>query len=414
MKLKLFIKYFLFLYILAISSFEYFHRVTQPALYLLFPIVSVIFIYYKEKFDYRVFYVILPFFLAFLLQTLLNNTPISFAFSLIIRYITIYFVAKIIGKDIVKIFINTIKIISIISIVLYVVQYVPSLNNFMLSICRNFTNLGSDPTIVIDRPNFIIYTIQDKGLIEGFFRNSGPFWESGLYVVFLNIALLLNTFDKKSIFNKINLLFIINIISAISTTGIIVLLMNIAFFTLTIKTVSLQYRVIVFSLLLISIPTISSLSFMSDKIQTQYDQSDLSYSRFGAVVVHWKIMKDYPFAGLPYDNNKTYKTYSDFISPNGITEIFIRYGIPAGIIYYILLYKSCVTIMNYLGYKKRGYFMFLILVTLLFSQAMGNRPIYLLFLFFPILPVFKRTELLRAQSIKKLMNKRASLKNVIK
>jgi len=383
MKAKIYIKYILFLYILAISGFEFFFRVDLIATYLLFPVTVIIFFLYREKFDFSVFLVIFPFFIAYILQYTLHGSPINNAFTLLIRFITFYLVIKIIGRDFIKILINTIKIISISSLFFYTIQYIPTVYNFIISLCSHFTTLGVDESGFF-RPNIIIYTIQqiDPSGIQ-LFRNSGPFWEPGLYVVFLNIALFLNTFIKKSLVNKTNALFFINILTTFSTTGTIVLLMIITIFSITLKSLPIQIRVAMILMLLISVPVISSLPFMTEKINDQLNQSDVSFSRFGAVKVHWNIIKDYPFSGLPPDE-ASYAKYSDDISPNGITEIFVRYGLITGIIYYILLFKSCNYLVTSIGYKNKGYLLFLVMIVSIFSQTIGNRPIYLLFIFAPI------------------------------
>lgn len=377
MKVPIQLKYFFFVYILAISTFEFFFRISQPATYLLFPLSAASFYYFKKRFDYSVLVIILPFFLAFSLQHVLYDTPIYFAFSLIIRILAVYLSVKIIGIEFIRIFINTIKVISYFSIFFYLIQYVPAIHNIMISISEHFTNLGSQPETVIDRPNFIIYAIQQ--MEEGgpkLYRNSGPFWEPGLFVVFLNIAFFFNTFYHKELFSKTNTIFLINILSTLSTTGFIVLLMIFITYIIIFKSLNIQYKILLILILISCIPAIFSLSFMSKKINDQIGQSDLSYSRFGAAVVHWKIIQDYPYAGLPNDNNKTYSKYSDNISPNGITEIFVRYGVIAGFIYYFILFLSCGTIMYMLGNPHYGIYLFIILVTLIMSQTIGTSPIY--------------------------------------
>ena len=203
------------------------------------------------------------------------------------------------------------------------------------------------------------------------------------------MSLFFNLSLKKSLTNTTSLIFMVSIITAFSTTGIIVLLLNIIIFILFSKSLKPQIRFILIVIILAIIPLVLSLSFMSDKIETQIAQSNISYSRFGAAVVHWEIIQDYPYAGLPYDDNKTYERYADNISPNGITEIFIRYGVFAGIFYYILLFRSNKVLMNYLGLKNKAILLFLILIVSIFSENIGNRPTYLMLLFIPMLRDFK-------------------------
>jgi hypothetical protein len=110
-------------------------------------------------------------------------------------------------------------------------------------------------------------------------------------------------------------------------------------------------------------------------MQDQFNDSDVSYSRFGAAVVHWNIIKDYPITGLPYDET-TYSKYADNISPNGITEIFLRFGVIAGFIYYVFLFKASSKMIKMFGNKKKGLGLFLVLTLVLFSETQGNKPIY--------------------------------------
>lgn len=410
MRVPIQLKYFFFIYILAISTFEFFFRISQVATYLLFPIAGFVFYYYKKRFDYSVLIIILPFFLIYILQHVFYDTPIYFAFSLIIRLLTVYFSLKIIGIEFIKIFINTLKIISLISIFFYVIQYIPAIHGLMITLSEHFTNLGSQPDTVIDRPNFIIYAIQQ---IEeggpGLYRNSGPFWEPGLFVVFLNIAFFFNTFYTKELFSKTNAIFLVNIFSTLSTTGFIVLLMIFIVYLISFKSLKIQNKLLLLIILIACIPAIFSLSFMTKKINDQMGQSDLSYSRFGAAVVHWNIIQDYPITGLPNDNNKTYSKYSDNISPNGITEIFVRYGVISGMIYYFILYLSSGSIMYILGNPNKGIFLFLILVTLIMSQTIGTSPIYWLLVLNLTLLGDKEKNILRIKRLIEIERLKASL-----
>jgi len=374
--LKNFIKYFLLLYVVAISGFEYFFRVGLPATYFLFPFALLFFIVFKLKPDLFVIKIIVPFFIVFLLQHWFYHAPVNYAIALVIRLLTFYLVAKIIGKEFLIIFINIMKIIAIVSIFIYVILYIPSINELLLSFSKRFTNLGSNLDLYPDKPNFIIYCFQIK-MKESlmFYRNSGPFFEPGAYVLFLNIALFLNIYFKNKLFNFTNILLIVNIVSAFSTMGLTALMLIVLFYSMSLKSIKLFHRIFIIIVLVVSIPVVSSLPFMNEKIATQISAVDISYSRFGAALVHWNIIKDYPITGLPYDD-KTYSNYADDISPNGITEIFVRYGAIAGIIYYIFLFRASSTIMYTLNYKKHGFFLFMILFIVIFSETLGNKPFY--------------------------------------
>jgi hypothetical protein len=382
--MKLFLKYFLFIYLLAISTFEFFVRVNAEAIYLLFPVVTFFFFYFQKKIDLIVIAIIAPFFIVFFLQGLLYGSKIMFAVTLVIRLITIYFAVKIIGKDFIKIFLQVMTVIASYSLVFYILQNVGGYSA-MLSLCQKFTSLGIDSTtnIELTRPNFIIYTMRETTNELGLIRNSGPFWEPGLYVVFLNIALFLSLFYTKKVFTKVNTILILSIITTFSTAGILALIVNFSIFGLLNKGVSLPVRVLIVTILTISIPVVFSLPFMNDKIEENINKSDLSYSRFGAAIVHFNIIKDYPLTGMPWSEER-YAKYADNISPNGITEIFVRYGVIAGFIFYIFLFRTSAMIMALFNEKGKGYVLFLLFLLLLFGQTIGNSPIFWAIIFVQI------------------------------
>jgi len=328
--------------------------------------------------------------LVYMLQTFLFGSPFYFALTLGIRLITIYFAVKLIGQDFVKIFIQSMKIISIVSLAIWLFQTFGGYG-VLMTIANKFNNLGveANDVLVLNRPTFIIYTIQTLEKGQLFVRNSGPFWEPGLFALYLNIVLFINLFVKKNILDKTNLLFIICILSSFSTTGFIALILNLSFVALLNKSVSLPKKVFMITFLAISVPIIFSLPFMRDKIEENYSKSNLSYSRFGAAIVHWNIVHDFPLTGMPSGEKlmtKFYSEYADNISPNGVTAMFTKYGVLAGFFYYFLLYKTSRTFMELFGDKKKGYALFIILVLVLFSQTQGDQPMYWAIIFsqFPL------------------------------
>jgi len=379
MKTKLWFKYLLFIYILAISSWEYFYRVSNTAVYLLFPIALFLSVYYRKRINTGVLF-LLPFVAIFISQVILYSIPYHFPITLFVRLFTIYLVASIIGKELIYITINSIKFIAVISLVFYVLLHFDFTNNLFLQLSENFNNLGSMPETVVDWPNFMIYTITPKPDDFFLYRNSGPFREPGLYVIFLNIALFLNMLLTREIINKINFVLVVSVISTFSTTGYLVILLIFLFFIGTSKKLSIIKKVIMLIFVLGLIPIVYSLPFVGDKIQEQSTQSDISYSRFGAFLVHLNILRDFPLTGLPYDNT-TYFNYADNISPNGISEVFIRFGYVVGFYYYYLLFRSSQFITQNIGYRRIGFYLFLVIFTSLFSQTVGTSPIILLFVF---------------------------------
>jgi len=375
----IYIKYFLFVLILAISTWEYFYRVSNQVLYIIFPFVLLIFIHLRRRLDTGLL-TLLPFVSIFIVQIFLYKIPQYFPATFFLRLFTIYLIAKIINRNFIVISINTIYFIAVYSLFFYLLINIKYTNTLLYQLSDNFTNLGSRPETVKDWSNFIIYNLTIKP--EGFllYRNSGPFREPGLFAIFLNIAFFFNLLRTNKVLGKVNIVLIISILSTFSTNGIIVLLIIIIIYFQFNKSVNRYLRFFYLISLLFFVPLIYNLPFMGDKIEEQFSQKDLSYSRFGAIYTHFKILEDFPLTGLPY-KEQVYFDYSDDVSPNGITEILIRYGYLVGFFYYFLLFRACKSIVGLLGYRKLSFVLFLVMILLLFSQTIGNNPIYWLFIF---------------------------------
>lgn len=378
--------YFFVLSILAFTGFEFFHR----ASFLLIPIILyALIIFLKERFSFNsnLMVVLIVSFLT-LLQTLFGfNQNIVIFFLTFIFFLGYFLLSRITKYDFAKVYENLIFIISLISLCFFFVTYNEKLLDFFVNnVAIYFRPLNLDLTDTnlssYESTNILIYNFMD--FAYSYNRNSGPFWEPGMFAVFLNIALFFNLIKFKKLFSFKNIVFIITIITTFSTTGY--LSMFFIFISYNIFYSSSKLRFLYISILLVSSFFLLELDFMQSKIESQISSANKDgASRFGAILIHLQIISDYPFIGVGEGVSKYMSKYTDADSTsNGISLVFVKYGIPFGIFYYVLLLKSCKNIVRYLTESSNnylGYCLFILLLILAFSQDITVRHFYLFLIF---------------------------------
>jgi hypothetical protein len=115
---------------------------------------------------------------------------------------------------------------------------------------------------------------------------------------------------------------------------------------------------------------------MKDKIISDFESTE-SYSRFYATVYHSELISQRPFFGWG-----TFIT--DFeLSPNGLTQIIVHWGILFGIFYFVNIFKGIkkqITVNSMPSHATIILFIALLGVT--FSQSATIEPFYFLIMFF--------------------------------
>lgn len=390
--------YLFIIAIMAFTGFEFFYR----ASFFLIPIISyAFFIFVREKyrFNNNTLIVLIVAFLT-LLQTFSGLNETLVIFFLTVGYFYGYFlIAEIIKLSFIEAYVKIIFIISIISLFFFFITYNEELLDFILANFAKYfipLNFKSDDVALMNESgNILIYNFMDYGF--SYNRNSGPFWEPGMFAVFLNIALFLNTIRFKKLFSSINIIIFITIITTFSTTGYLAMFFICITYNLFYSSSKIKFLYIF--ILLLSSGFIFELDFMQDKIAGQISSAnDDNSSRFGAILVHFEVMKDYPFLGVGEGISKYVSMYTHSESTsNGISLVFVKYGIPFGILYYYLLFKSCKNIIQHIIQKhdlSLSYCFFLLLLILSFSQDITIRHFYFFMIFWGLsLSVYNRNNI---------------------
>ena len=287
------------------------------------------------------------------------------------RFIFAYAVIKCVGRKFIPIYINLIYTVSIISLFVYVTFFFPSIANQLVSHAFKSFLIPVDLQSYEYIPNYIIVAFNSYQE----FRNSGPFWEPGAFSVFLTIALMLNILVKNRIADKKNILFIITIITTLSTAGFLALfvILVLVYFFLNPslkKALLLVPMIALFTVLIINLP------FMLPKIQNNIIIAENNNtSRFGSALSDYKLIYENPILGYGGDLKNMFGTVKWNVKKmhrnNGITAFITQWGLILFVIYFYNYKKSADNICTFFNSNKSLSYIFLISILLLgFSQGL--------------------------------------------
>jgi len=375
-------QYFFLISIFALTGFEYFFR-ANLLMFPIFILAGIFFVYKKCRLKGEIFLLIFPFVFISLIQSILEyNQNIFTTILLFISFLTYYFIAKLVNVKFAEIFIKSVFILSVISLIFFLLTYSGAFMSFISSkVSPYFAPIGNSGNVdalaaARGDKNILIYNFKDYGALYN--RNSGPFWEPGMFTIFVNIALYLNLMFTRRLFDIKNIIFLITIITTLSTTGYIAVIFTLFVYSLFYSKSKLNIVYLVF--LVAGTIYIANLNFMKSKVLEQINNSHHNASsRFGASVVHYQVISEHPITGVGDGASRFIADLTDADSTaNGLTFVFVKYGVFLGILYYALLLYSCINTMKYyLNKKFLGYVYFILLLILAFSQDITVRHFYL-------------------------------------
>ena len=244
--------------------------------------------------------------------------------------------------------------------------------------------------------NYLFYYSVKEGIIINLFgldfhRNAGIFWEPGILQIYLNILLFLevNVFKRNK---RLLALIIIGILSTYSTTGLLLLMIQLIYF---LKTESKKY-IAIFLITLIAIPLyfVSSINF-NEKI---YGEREFSFQkRLFDLTQPFFIALEHPITGIGLDIDQFQEVREEFYITSNLNEMFGEVGIeqklettskgstnsvmymlagmgfPTAILFIFMLFKQ--NIIN----QKKNLFFFIVLVSVM-SEPLLLRPFFFMFI----------------------------------
>jgi len=246
-------------------------------------------------------------------------------------------------KELVRVFIKYIYVLSFISIIVYIIAIGFPI---LLSPFPVFANSND-----VQFYNLLVCVVF-KDVME--VRNTGIFREPGVFMIYLSVAVMFELFYKDKMNKKHLVVIIIALFLTFSTAAFIILgVICIAYlFKANNSGVLYNKLFIVFAGVVVIIVMLLSSDIYSrvfDKIGKDSVNDGSALARGASVVVNLKIFSDYPVKGIGISNFPTgFSAYSLMIfnssfesgnNTNTITTILAIYGLTFGIIFLYMVFS---------------------------------------------------------------------------
>lgn len=206
----------------------------------------------------------------------------------------------------------------------------------------------------------------------GVYRNSGLFHEPGAYAVFLNLALITNTYLTGKKFSRRNIVFILAILTTISTAGYISLFIILSYFIWNQRTNILIKILSLIVFFVVSFNLYQSEEFLKSKIEKQFENQIQSAieeegkhraesGRFFAFYTSFELFKQNPIFGrgiiFATSQKASGEMHEQASYTYGLMGILACYGIIFGVFFTLNFWKGF-KILSLITNQKTGYVAF--------------------------------------------------------
>jgi hypothetical protein len=319
------------------------------------------------------------------------NVIVGYFFRILYAYMTI----KIIGNKIVDYYNNIIYFFSIISLLVFIptIFFKDEIETLLSQISLIFEPFQlHDPR----RSHIVIYTFGenyedvDGDASKSWLRNSGPFWEPGGFGVFLIISVLFEVIKTKKLLTKRNIVFIITILTTLSTGSFLVLFALIVFYILTYPT---KERILFLGcFMLLSFFIYKNTYFLVEKVekQTAKKQVSLEYTPRNRFVSGQLDVIDFMnnpilgrgrFEATRFDIKESGELQLNHRN-NGTTNLLVEFGIFGFFAFFYFMYLSFKGYCEYNKFRPIFAFYATILILIMgFSQMIFIKPFFIGFSF---------------------------------
>lgn len=345
-------KFFIFVIVFFLASvgFPSFRFLSQYN-FLLLPIILYI-INKKGLHTPKSVYFVLLFIAIFsLLHFYLGHLTFVGCITLVLTMAVALYSAVMMGRIFLPAFVSVMKFFAVTSLFIWITLiFIPEFHSVLSNIASHLPQMMSNEWIennTNEGTSLYIYYLPTNTVTAytNFIRNNGPFYEPGLFASYLNIALVFNICIKKKLLAKDNIALILAILSTCSSAGYISLMLIVIFSVFMLK--KWIYKIITLLVVVVLWRPIMNLDFMANKIMSDYDNAQTSSaSRFGAIIYHLEKLKESPLIGYAGSTTeistfgRSLISSNNVLSPNGLSHVFVFWGIPLAIVFYFLLYDG--------------------------------------------------------------------------
>ncbi len=385
--------YLIMFLLLGVSGIPYFSS-NQPFVILF--AFGLIFLFLSSKFkeiDSEFLYVLLAILTCVFFQAIIFSFFKAITIlGLVLRITTAYLAVKLLGENFLNYFIRVMIFFTIVSLLFFIPIFIkPEFLDTLVNATPSFLSYQYELWgFQIDRKTLVIYNLlQEADRI----RNCGPFWEPGAFGGYLIIAFMFNTIRQGSILNKINLLFIIAVITTMSTTAYLALfLFIVCYIFFQDYTVAVKSLIIVFGIA--GYIAFQTIPFLGDKIKAENAGAQDAIeevggdTRMASAILDWDDIKGYPFSGRGlWNETRVDKKFEYAIRNNGFTNFIAQWGVFFFFFYFYWYYKGFYQFCR-INYSSNYIpFVLLIIIWLLsFSENYFDSPFFwaLVFIHIPL------------------------------
>ena len=370
--------YIVFILMLAFTTFEYFFR--EDKLFFALGLYTMIMsihrgLYRRYNIELPIIFVcIMSIWFVIQLAFISHFSAIQVVSPILIYAIAIS-VSVVVKERFVSIFVKSVYYISVISLVIYFLCLNVSIRDFLINtITPYFTSLNVETAVFEGGgKNFIIYNFVSGGEVleaTGLLRNCGPFWEPGMFAVFLNIALFLHNVIEKQNLKWCNLVLISALVTTFSAGGFVAGLFVLLSYAIATSKKNYFISIIGVVLFVFLSQYVMKLEYVGEKVADQIENTEegSDLSRFGAFLTQISMIENNPILGG--EKLSDYVTDERGTLASGTLLPIVAYGIPFGSFYVIIMLFSMIRLS--LTYKKgriEGILLFLLILFLSFSQT---------------------------------------------
>lgn len=379
--------------------------------YVMFIFATLIMCRKGYRIDRENLIVLIVFSIVIFLQMNKFGGGITSVIAPILGLFAVAMIAVIIRNSLTDLYVRIMAFFAFFSLIFWFVDLSPEGHTLLTYVAKGIPQFGGDILEEIEGSSWGVYqqrtlyfyTVSGGVQEDDFYvlpRNSGPFFEPGRYTIFLTIALALILFNNRFKKNKLTFFLIfITDITTFSTTGYIaMLILFIGYYIGKAKSFKIS-NILIFTVLYAVTYYVLQQNFISEKLNSALETTDVANTRFGAMLYHLQQIVNSPMIGYGIYLEKAFGIIE--MSPCGITDMMRQWGIPIFLICVWLLYKGTKSYMSKNIVWRLSFT--LIVLLLAYTQTIMNSPLYYLFYFIDVHKKENRTTSLYTTS--KILNR---------
>lgn len=327
--------------LIATNSNKIYLRISQYILVISTIILFLIRVLKKRKLNRNIIQLIMIY-CTFLFGMIINQDFTGgYILKIFLMTFSFFFVDEIDGDKFIYYYIKVMKFIAIFSLITFIFTPLIRQMNFLPVI----TNLEGSKYKALLFSNIPL----DKYVIN---RNYGPFWEPGVYQAYLCFGIIMILFNNiTSKYKNEIIIFIITIISTLSTTGIICVIIILFAYLLKAKDKKFLNKFMIGILVIVILGLIISNDYINNALFDKFSKESAGLasfaSRWYSIFSNINIFFNNMFFGVGPSNINNYTLqYKSQIGYNGVISQtntilmnFSMFGIFYGIYYIIYLFR---------------------------------------------------------------------------